>query len=113
MSVCMCVVRIAVHDHFRDDKGHPGLTAHEATFAAAREEDQARFVSNAAMKCVRAQQSQMASRKSALQVSVLKSREQVMKEWRASKTGKFGSSEERVTDPATRKMATNPEDQGG
>ena len=106
-------MRATVHEHFKDDKGNPGLTAHEATFAAAREEDQARFVSNAALKCVRAQQSQLASRKSALQVSVLKSRQQVMKEWRATKTGKFGSSEERNTDPATRKMASNPEDQGG
>ena len=102
-----------MHELFRDDKGHPGLTAHEATFAAAREEDQARFVCNAALKCVRAAQSQMASKKSALQVSVLKSREQNMKEWRASKTGKFGSGEERNTDPATRKMASNPEDAGG
>ena len=84
-------------DAFKDDKGHPGLTAHEATFAASREEDQTRFVCNTALKAVRDAQSQMASRKSALQVSVLEARQISMKMKRATKTGKFGSSEQRNT----------------
>ena len=98
--------------HFKDDKGRYGLTAHETTFAAAREEDQSRFVCNTALKAVRDAQSQLALCKSQLQVAVLHSREQVMRSKRAAKTGNFGSSEERNTDPATRKCAANPEDSG-
>jgi hypothetical protein len=44
-------------------------------------------------------------------VAVLKSRDQTLKMKRAAKSGKFGSGEERNTDPATRKVAANPEDQ--
>lgn len=99
-----------MHEHFKDDKGHAGLTAHEATFAAASCEDAARFVCNSALKAVRDAQSQLAQRKSALQVAVLESRQLLAKQNRAAKSGKFGSSEERNTDPSTRKMATNPED---
>ena len=65
---------------------------------------------NLALKDVRSAQSQLALRKSQLQVAVLNSRQQVLKGKRAAKTGKFGSTEQRNTDPATRKMATNPED---
>lgn len=95
----------------QDAKGHVGLTAHEATFCAAEREDSARATCNSALKAVRNAQSQLASRKSALQVAVLNSRQALLKAKRAAKTGKFGSSEQRVTDPATRKMASNPEDQ--
>ena len=102
-----------MHSLFKDDKGHPGLTAHEATFAAASGEDASRFVCNSALKAVRSAQSQLAQRKSALQVSVLEARQITLKAKRALKTGKFGSSEERTTDPATRKMASNPEDTEG
>ncbi len=59
---------------------------------------------------MRSAQSQLASRKSALQVAVLNSREMMQKSKRAAKTGKFGSSGERNTDPASRKMASGPED---
>ena len=89
-----------------------GWTGHECTEAAAEREDVARAVCTKAVKAVRSAQSTLAQRKSALQVSVRTSREMVMKQWRASRTGKFGSSEERNTDPATRKTATNPEDTG-
>ena len=99
-----------MHEKFRDEKGHPGLTAHEATHKASKEEDQSRFVCNTAMKVVRDAQSELAMRKSQLQVSVIKSRDQALRARRASKTGKFGSSEERTTDPSLRKVATNPED---
>jgi len=99
-----------MHDKFKDEKGHPGLTAHEATHKASKEEDQSRFVCNTAMKVVRDAQSELAMRKSQLQVSVIKSRDQALRARRASKTGKFGSSEERTTDPSLRKVATNPED---
>ena len=94
-----------------DSKGRKGLTAHEATFCAAEREDTARALCNAALKAVRSAQSQLASRKSALQVAVLNARQEVLKGKRAAKTGKFGSSEERSTDPSTRKMAATPEDQ--
>jgi len=93
-----------------DAKGNKGLTAHESTFCAAEREDEARALCNAALKCVRSSQSQLALRKSQLQVAVLNSRQQVLKGKRALKSGKFGSSEERNTDPSTRKMASNPED---
>ena len=95
-----------------DSKGNKGLTGHEATFCAAEREDTARALCNAALKAVRTAQSQLASRKSALQVAVLNSREMAMKQKRAAKSGKFGSSEERNTDPSTRKTPTNPEDSG-
>ena len=94
----------------QDAMGHAGLTAHESTFCAADREDTARAKCNAALKAVRSAQSQLASRKSALQVAVLNARQTVLKGKRAAKTGKFGSSEERSTDPASRKMASNPED---
>ena len=96
-----------------DAKGRPGLTAHESTFCAAEREDAARAACNAALKAVRDAQSQLALRKSQLQVAVLDSRKAVLKGKRAAKTGKFGSGEERNTDPSTRKMAANPEDAGG
>ena len=99
-----------MHGKFKDSKGHPGLTAHEATFAAAEGEDKSRFTCNSALKAVRSAQSQLASRKSALQVAVLEARQLAVKMKRAAKTGNFGSSEQRVTDPASRKMASNPED---
>ena len=96
-----------------DDKGRIGLTGHQATFCAAEREDTARAQCNAALKAVRMAQSTLASKKSALQVAVLHSREQAQKAKRAAKTGNFGSSEARNTDPATRKTAANPEDAGG
>jgi hypothetical protein len=86
-----------MHGHFKDDKGHAGLTAHEATFQAAKGEDASRFVCNSALKSVRDAQSQLALRKSTLQVAVLESRQLLAKQNRAAKTGKFGSSEERTT----------------
>jgi len=95
----------------KDAKGGVGLTGHEATFCAAEREDTARAVCNQALKAVRDAQSQLASRKSQLQVAVLNSRDQMLRAKRAVKTGNFGSSEQRNTDPATRKMASNPEDQ--
>ena len=98
--------------HFKDDKGNPGLTAHQATFAAAKCEDASRFCVNTALKVVRAANTTLASRKSALQVAVLESRQLMLKQKRAAKSGKFGSSAERSTDPAGGKGATNPEDAG-
>lgn len=89
-----------------------GATGHEATEIAAEREDGARAACTKAIHAVRAASSELALRKSSLQVSVRTSRELVMKSWRAAKTGKFGSSEERNTDPSTRKTATNPEDAG-
>lgn len=97
---------------FQDDKGHVGLTAHEATREASKAEDQSRFLCNGAIKAVRQAQSTLESRKSALQVAVLNARQMNLKAQRAAKSGKFGSSEERNTDPSSRKGATNPEDAG-
>ena len=86
------------------------MTGHEATFEAAKREDLARNACTRALKAVRDARSELNVRKSALQVSVRTSREVVLKQRRAAKSGNFGSSEERNTDPATRKTATNPED---
>lgn len=93
-----------------DAKGNVGLTGHEATFCAADREDQSRAVCNKAMKAVRDARSELALRKSTLQVAVRMSREIAVKQKRAAKTGNFGTSEQRNTDPASRKLATTPED---
>ena len=87
-----------------------GLTGHEATGLAAEREDVARSTCVKALKAVRDAQSEFVTRKSMVQVAVRTSRDMVMAQRRAVKTGKFGSSGERNTDPATRKTATNPED---
>ena len=74
-------------------------------------EDEARALCNAALKCVRSSQSQLALRKSQLQVAVLNSRQAVLKGKRAMKTGKFGSSEDRDTTPGSGGAKhKNPED---
>ena len=93
-----------------DSKGNPGLTGHEATFCAADREDQSRAVCNKAMKAVRDAQSELALRKSSLQVAVRASRELAQRQKQAARSGKFGSSEQRNTDPASRKLAGTPED---
>jgi len=86
------------------------LTGHEATEVAAEREDGARNACNRALKAVRDARSELSLRKSQLQVSVRTSRDTVLRQRRAAKSGNFGSSEARNTDPATRKTATNPED---
>ena len=91
-------------------KNKYGSTGHEACSMAAEREDVARAACTRAHQAQRAAATELALRKSALQVSVRTSREMVMKAWRASKTGKFGSSEERNTDPSAKKGATNPDD---
>ena len=87
------------------------MTGHEATEVAAEREDGARDAINKALRAVRDARTELNSRKSALQISVRAAREIVVKQRRAINTGNFGSSEERNTDPATRKMALNPEDE--
>ena len=81
-----------MHEHFKDDKGHAGLTAHEATFAAASCEGAARFVCNSALKAVRdARRSSLsANLRCRWQCSSLVS---FWRQNRAAKSGKFGSSE--------------------
>ena len=86
------------------------ITAHDATGKAASREDLARDACNRAVRAVRDARSEIATRKSKLQISVATSRQMVLTARRAAKSGKFGSSEERNTDPATRKTASNPED---
>jgi hypothetical protein len=103
-----------VNDH-QDEKSSKGrnrfgMTGHEATQQAAELEDTARADCLKATAAVRTAQTEIARRKSQLQVSVNRSRELVMAARRAAKTGNFGSSAERHTDPATRKMHRNPED---
>jgi hypothetical protein len=87
------------------------MTGHEATEVAAEREDGARDAINKALRAVRDARTELNSRKSALQISVRTAREIVVKQRRAITTGNFGSSEERNTDPATRKTALNPEDE--
>ena len=86
------------------------MTGHEATEVAAEREDGARNACTRALRAVREARSELNLRKSSLQVSVRTSREMVLTQRRAAKSGNFGSSEERNTDPATRKTASNPED---
>ena len=95
----------------KEGRNSYGTTGHEATFLAAEKEDTGRADCAKAMKCVRAAQQDLALRKSQLQVAVLNQRQQILAARRAAKTGKFGSSEERSTDPATGGAKhKNPED---
>lgn len=96
-----------------DSKGHKGLTGHEATFCAAEREDTARALCNMSLKAVRLANSRMETRKSLLQAAVINSRELATKQKKTAKIGKFGSNEERNTDPTSRgKIPTNPDDRG-
>lgn len=85
------------------------VTGHEATALAAEQEDSARILCTGAMKAVRDAQARLGRKKSDLQVAVRKSREMVLCQRRAAKVGKFGSSEARDTNPASRRLALAPE----
>ena len=88
-----------------------GTTGHEATFLAAEREDTGRADCNKAMKAVRAAQQEHALRKSQLQVAVLNQRKAILAARRAAKTGNFGSSDARNTDPSSGGAKhRNPED---
>ena len=86
------------------------MTGHEATELAAEREDAARVVCNHALQAVRDAKSRLASRRSAVQTAVRQSREAVTRQRRVAKSGNFGMAGERDTNPASRRMATNPLD---
>ena len=86
------------------------VTGHEAIELAAAHEDAARTVCNSAMKALREARSQRMTRQSAVEEAVRTSREAVTRQKRAARVGHFGSTGVRDTNPASRRMATNPED---
>lgn len=79
--------------------------------ANAREET-ARAVSVKALALARDAASKLQARKSAVQLSVRTSRDNANSNRKAQRTGQFGSSTARETNPATRKIALNPESKG-
>jgi len=79
--------------------------------ANAREET-ARAVSVKALSLAADAASKLQARRSAVQLSVRTSRDNANSNWKAQKTGQFGSSTVRETNPATRKIALNPESKG-
>lgn len=90
-----------------DDEG-----THACLADAALKEDSARAVIAKALAMAREAAAKLERGKSQVQVSVRTSRDNVVKAKRAAKTGNFGSSGTRETNPATRKIALNPESKG-
>ena len=62
------------------------------------------------MAAVQTTQIELSQRKAAVQSAVRSSREITVRQRRAVVRGNFGSSEMRVTNPVTRRLALGPED---
>lgn len=83
--------------------------SHAAINIASQREDAARSACMGALKSVRLAQAGLQTRKSALQLAVRRSRETQVRQAKAKQTGNFGSTGERVTDPASRKLPSSPD----
>ena len=75
---------------------------HAVLAEAAAREDSARVASMKALEAARKAASVLQSKKSAVQLSVRQSRDNAVKVHRAQRTGNFGSTADRVTNPAAR-----------
>ena len=84
-------------------------TTHDALAIAENRQDAARGAMFKALAAAQEARAELESRRSAVAVAVRDARRKQHKSWVAGRYGNFGSTDARITDPATRKVHHTPE----